>query len=52
VQMPTRTVFPIPYDFDYSGLVDATYALPPPGMGITTVRDRVYRGPCRTMPEL
>jgi hypothetical protein len=52
VQMPTRTVYAIPYDFDYSGLVDATYALPPPGMGITTVRDRIYRGPCRTMPEL
>jgi hypothetical protein len=52
VQVPSRTVFAVPYDFDYSGLVDATYALPPPGLGITTVRDRVYRGPCRTEAEL
>jgi hypothetical protein len=51
VQMQTRKVYPVPYDFDYSGLVDATYALPPPGLGITTVRDRLYRGPCRTAAE-
>ena len=30
VQRPNLAVFPIPYDFDYSGLVDASYALPPP----------------------
>jgi hypothetical protein len=52
VQLPNLAVFPIPYDFDYSGLVDASYALPPAGLHITTVRDRVYRGPCRTLPEL
>ena len=52
VQTPNRTVYPIPYDFDYSGLVDASYALPPPGLGITTVRDRVFRGPCRPVAEL
>src|SRR5205823_11076206 len=43
VQLPDGSVYPIPYDFDYSGLVDAAYALPPPGLHITTVRDRVYR---------
>jgi hypothetical protein len=52
VQMPTRALYAIPYDFDYSGLVDATYAQPPPGMGITTVRDRIYRGECRPATEL
>jgi hypothetical protein len=52
VQMPAGTVYPVPYDFDYSGLVNATYAQPPPGLGITTVRDRVFRGPCRQTSEL
>ena len=52
VQTPNRTVYAVPYDFDYSGLVDASYAVPPPGMKVTTVRDRLYRGPCRTAPDL
>ena len=52
VQMPSGVVYPVPYDFDYSGLVNATYAQPPPGLGITTVRDRVFRGPCRVESEL
>ena len=37
----------VPYDFDYSGLVDAPYAVPPEGMGISSVRTRVFRGLCR-----
>ena len=37
----------VPYDFDYSGLVDIPYAVPPEGMGITSVRERVFRGLCR-----
>lgn len=52
VQMPTGVVYPVPYDFDYSGLVNATYAAPAPGLGITSVRDRLFRGPCRTEDEL
>jgi len=37
----------VPYDFDYSGLVDAPYAVPPEGMGISSVRTRIFRGLCR-----
>jgi hypothetical protein len=37
---------PIPYDFDYSGLVDAPYAVPPEQFKISSVRSRVYRGYC------
>jgi hypothetical protein len=36
----------IPYDFDYSGLVGAPYAVPPEGLGISSVRQRLYRGYC------
>jgi hypothetical protein len=38
---------PVPYDLDYSGLVNAHYAAPVKELGITSVRDRLYRGPCR-----
>lgn len=36
----------IPYDFDYSGLVDAPYAVPPEGIKISSVKVRKYRGLC------
>jgi hypothetical protein len=52
VQLPAGVVYPVPYDFDYSGLVNAAYAAPAPGLGITTVRERLFRGPCRTREEL
>ena len=35
---------PIPYDFDFSGLVDAPYAIPNPDLDITDVKHRVYMG--------
>jgi len=38
---------PVPYDFDYTGLVDAYYAIPSEFTGINSVRDRQYLGPCR-----
>jgi hypothetical protein len=37
---------PIPYDFDFSGLVDAPYATPPEGFNLRSVRQRRYRGYC------
>jgi hypothetical protein len=37
---------PIPYDFDFSGIVDAPYAEPNPRFKIRSVTDRVYRGRC------
>ncbi|WP_242920525.1 hypothetical protein [Pontibacter liquoris] len=36
--------FPVPYDFDYAGIVGAPYALPPPELGIKSARQRLYRG--------
>ena len=47
VQLPGPTYFPVPYDFDFSGLVNTPYASPDPRLGIRSVRDRVYRGFCR-----
>lgn len=37
---------PVPYDFDASGLVNAPYAHPPESLGLSSVRERRYRGYC------
>jgi hypothetical protein len=41
------TLVPVAYDFDWSGLVNASYAEPDPRLGTRSVRDRVFRGMCR-----
>lgn len=48
VELFTRdgAVYPVAYDFDYSGAVDAHYAVPPPQVPIRSVRQRIYRGAC------
>lgn len=46
VQKPDKTLHPVPYDFDFSGLVNPPYALPARGLMLKSVVDRMYRGPC------
>jgi hypothetical protein len=36
----------VPYDFDWTGLVNPLYALPVEELGIETVRERLYMGIC------
>jgi hypothetical protein len=43
----TTGLITVPYDFDYSGLVDAPYAVPPDGINVANVRVRRYRGFCQ-----
>jgi hypothetical protein len=38
---------PVPYDLDMSGLVNAKYAGPPPGLPIDEVRERWFLGYCQ-----
>ena len=53
VETPENVFYPVPYDFDYSGLVDTSYAAADTKqLGIESVRDRLYRGPCKTAAEL
>jgi hypothetical protein len=52
VEVPSGVKYPVAYDFDYSGLVDAPYAVVAPVFHVDTVKDRVYRGPCRPAAEL
>lgn len=42
-----ENVVPVPYDFDFSGFVNAPYATPPAGFNTPNVRQRVFRGYCR-----
>ncbi len=44
--------YPIPYDFDWSGIINTPYAKPDQSLRIRTVRDRMYRGFCRPESEL
>ncbi len=40
-------IFPLPYDFDSAGIINAPYAAPPAGLPIKKVTQRLYRGYCR-----
>ena len=52
VKLPDeRKMHPIPYDFDYTGLVDAFYAIPAEQSGLKSVRERVYNGQAVTDAE-
>jgi hypothetical protein len=44
-------VLPVVYDFDYSGAVNATYAVPPPNYNVPNVRTRKFLGSCELAPE-
>ena len=45
-------VHAVPYDFDWSGAVNARYAFPDKMLPIRTVRERMWRGDCRTAEQL
>jgi hypothetical protein len=40
------TVFPIAYDFDFAGAVNARYAIPDMKLNLPNVRTRLFRGYC------
>jgi len=49
---PTAAPYVIPYDFDYSGLVNAPYAIPHESTGLTSVTERKYMGFPRSWEEI
>lgn len=49
---PNAPPIPVPYDFDYCGLVNANYANPSEIIPISNVRERYYMGFERTETEL
>lgn len=42
--MKDGKIIPVPYDFDFSGLVSAPYAIPNPNYNIPSVQTRVFLG--------
>ena len=52
IQDSVGVVYPVPYDFDWSGVISTPYAFPDARLPIRTVRQRLWRGTCRTPQEL
>ncbi|MCH6547270.1 MAG: hypothetical protein IH798_02385 [Gemmatimonadetes bacterium] len=48
VAYPGSQPIAIPHDFDWSGVVNASYASPPPNTPIRFVTDRLFVSPCRS----
>lgn len=51
VSTPTFEVAVVPYDFDFSGAVNAHYATVDPALPIKAVRQRIYRGHCASAAD-
>jgi len=52
VRQQNMTIMPVAYDLDFSGLVGTRYSTPDPRLGIRSVKERLYRGPCKEPEEL
>jgi len=47
-----KELIPLPYDFDYSGFVNTSYAIPRPELGITSVHIPLFLGKHVTRAEI
>lgn len=47
VRQQSGTLLPVLYDLDFTGIVNTRYSTPDPRLGVRTVRDRLFRGPCQ-----
>jgi hypothetical protein len=47
----TQPAYAIPYDFDWSGVINAMYAKPLPRFETKSVTERVFRGYCRSLAQ-
>jgi hypothetical protein len=52
VRQQNGNLMPVLYDMDFTGLVGTRYSTPDPRLGIRSVKDRLYRGPCKEPEEL
>jgi hypothetical protein len=48
----SSALYAVPYDFDWSGVIGTVYARPDARLPIQSVRQRLFRGACRTPEEL
>lgn len=47
-----KSPFAVPYDFDHAGIVEAPYARAVEELGISSTRERIYRGYCENDKKL
>lgn len=52
VRQQNGNLLPVLYDLDFTGLVGTRYARPDPQLPIRSVKERLYRGPCKDPAEL
>lgn len=52
VQDSAGIIFPIPFDFDFSGAINTRYATTDPSLSIQRVRQRLFRGYCGPLDTL
>lgn len=52
IQLKDNTLIPVPYDFDYSGIVNPSYAKPITAFNQVTVTDRYFLGHKKELKEL
>src|SRR5687767_14734033 len=52
VRQQNGNYLPVLYDMDFTGLVSTKYSIPDSRLGIRSVKDRLYRGPCKEPQEL
>jgi hypothetical protein len=52
VRQQNGNYMPVLYDMDFTGLVSTKYSIPDSRLGIRSVKDRLYRGPCKEPTEL
>lgn len=48
----TGKLIPVPYDFDFSGVINTSYAKPSAELPIHNVRQRYYKGNCHSWYEI
>ena len=51
-EVTETTPYVIPYDFDHCGMVNASYSVPSPILGIESLRERLYWGKCYPEGEI
>ena len=49
VALNNQELVPIPFDFDYAGIINAPYAIPSSMLPITEVKERFFKGSCKTV---
>ena len=52
IQLQDSTIVPLPYDFDYTGMVNPSYAVPSARYKQQKVTDRYFIGPDKRLAEL